>query len=69
MAQIGNNVFLIHFWTTLKRDTPHHMKINIKIIYLGKKISIRPKKMTEPLAVEVDVKSEVMFFKSIFGPL
>jgi len=33
------------------------MKFKNKISYLGKKISILPKKMTEKMEVEVDVKS------------
>ena len=32
------------------------MKFKSKINYLGEKISILPKKMTEQLSVEVDVK-------------
>ena len=45
-----------------------HMKIKSKISYLGEKISILPKKMTEQMAVEVDVKMVKNLKKSIFAP-
>ena len=41
----------------IPKKISHHIKNKSKISYLGKKISILPKKMTEQMAVEVDVKS------------
>ena len=57
----------MHFFTT-------SMKYKRKISYLGEKISILPKKVTEQMAVEVDVingqKSEncALFKMQIFAP-
>merc|ERR1712082_314440 len=53
--------FFKSIFGTLLKEIPqkflHHMKMKSKMSYLGKKISILPKKMTEKMEVEVDVKS------------
>ena len=57
---VKNRFFLMHFMTTSKNVRQiflSQMKFKNKISYLGEKISILPKKMTEQMEVEVDVKS------------
>jgi len=43
-----------------------HVKIKSKLSYLGKKISILPKKMTEQKVVEVDAKNRQKSEKGTF---
>ena len=73
---VKNRFFKMHFMTTSKNVRQNFLsQINFKnkISYLGEKINILPKKMTDQMEVEVDAKNrqkseKVQFLKCTFWP-